>query len=132
MWPFTTDIDDTPAEVRTTHQSIASLNNDVKASSVNETFKTSWYDFVKEWLQWVDSIKRLSVYTAPLYAKSTEYRKRVLGYFDAFKRAGGKPTVTPPPPPPPPKGLGDYVITGVAILAGVLGVAYVVGQKVKG
>jgi len=132
MWPFTTDLEDAPAEIRTTHQSIAALNNDVKASAVNETFKTNWYDFVKEWLQWAESIRRLSVYTAPLYTKAIEYRKRLISYFKAFKAAGGKPTVEPPPPPPAPKGLGDYVITGVAILAGVLGVAYVVGQKVRG
>lgn len=132
MWPFTTDAEDAAAEIRTTHQSIASLNLDVKASKVPEAFKEDWYNFAKEWLQWVDGIKRLSVYTAPLYEKAIEYRKRLISYYDAFKKQGGKPTVTPPPPPPPPKGLGDYVMQGVTIFALLGGAAYIISQKVKG
>lgn len=130
-------LEDDMAEVRTTHQAIAALNLDVKASSVPQDFKDHWATFVTEWLQWVEMAKavKLRFSTTSLRNKAIEYRKRTIAYFDAFKAAGGKPTVAPPPPPAPEKSLPerviDTVLKGALVVALIGGGAYVVGNVIK-
>lgn len=130
-------VEDDMAEVRTTHQAIASLNLDVKASTVPQEFKDNWASFVQEWLQWVEMAKavKFRLSTTSLRNKAIEYRKRTIEYFGSFKAAGGKPTVAPPPPPAPERSLPERVVgtalDGLFKVGLVVGGAYVVGQVIR-
>jgi hypothetical protein len=96
---------------------IHQLDADIKASRVDESFKTAWRVFVDEWERFYKEHQGwLDRFWYSAYEKTVEYRRRTLAWREKFVALGGKPVGPTDTPPDKPGAqawrLGQWLLVG--------------------
>lgn len=120
-----------------------SLDSDVAASTVPQTFKDVWRQFFTSvWAPYYNAHQEggvTDVLSEATVRQLGSIHGQILGFRLEFARLGGRPSLPPPvvPPPAPPGGAEDPTTVlstfakGALVVGGIFGVGYLI-RAVKG
>lgn len=121
------------AEMRSVDVLVDQLTGDIGRSHVDDDFRAGFAGFLSEWNQFYEdhaegAMSWLSRGTTPVYNKTIDFKRRAIGWAEAFKAAGGDVT----PYQASESGVKKLTVWPFVAGAGVaLGLVYLIYGKVK-